>query len=117
MISPLLACGSMRFSAADMALVYALIAGWVASLLLAFVNPYLIGRSQISSRSKSLHWLVWSVYVVSGLVVCTRGLGGMQGAAWLIPIIAVPNLAVAQFLVLLCTPKWSRPKKQTPPDF
>jgi len=115
-VSPMLACGSMHFTAGDLALIYSVLGGWLASLVLAFVNPCLVCFSDASTRSKSAHLMIWAVYVGSGLVVWMSGLASMQSPAWLIPIFGVPILAIAHFVALLWTRRQIRLKRQTTND-
>jgi hypothetical protein len=115
-VSPILACGSMHITAGDLALIYSVLGGWLASLVLAFVNPCLICFWDVSTRSKSAHLLIWAVYVGSGLVVWVRGLGGMQSQAWSIPVFGVPILAISHLVVLLWTRRQIRLKKKRATD-
>ena len=115
-LAPMLACGSLHFSAGDIALIYTMLGGWLASLILAFVNPFMIGLMDTTTRAKTAHFVVWGVYVISGLTVWVRGLGGMQSEAWLIPVFGVPILAISHFGVLLWTRRMIRLRKQATND-
>ncbi len=103
----------MHFTAGVVVLIYSILGGWLASLVLAFVNPLVIGFLDTSTRSKSAHFAIWAVYVLSGLAVWLRGLNVMKSAAWLIPIFGVPILAISHFTVLLLTRRQIRLRKQT----
>jgi hypothetical protein len=106
---PMLACGSMRpFSAGDLAVFYSILGAWLLSLLLVFVNPFLISRLSTSRRSKSRHTFFWVIYTVSVLAVLAQGLDNMGGMLWLIPIFVLPNLVIAHFVALLFALKRSR---------
>ena len=106
----------MHFSAVDIALIYSVVIGWWASFALALVNPCLICFSQTSTRSRFTHWVIWAVYVGSGLTVYVPGLGRLQSATWVIPIYGVPILAVSHFVALLWARRQSRLKKLTTND-
>ncbi len=106
----------MHFTAGDIALIYSILGGWLASLVLAFVNPLVIGYLDTSTRSKSAHFAIWGVYVLSGLAVWLRGLSVMRSAAWLIPILGVPVLAISHFTVLLLTRRQIRMRKKRSDD-
>jgi len=96
----MLACGSMHFSAGDLALIYSLLGGWLVSFVLAFLNPCLICSLNISGRSQFTHFLVWAIYVGSGLALFLGGLNG-KSEAWAIPVLGVPIFAISHFIALL----------------
>lgn len=113
----MLACG-FHFSPGDIALFYALLGGWLSSPLWAIGSLFIIALTNMSTRATFAHGTIWALYVVSGLTVATRGLNGMQGVAWAIPIFGVPILAISHFLVLVRTRRRIklRMQEQTPPD-
>jgi hypothetical protein len=112
-ISPVLACSSMHFSAGDVALIYSLLGGWLASIVLALVTPFVICFLHSSTSVKVTHFAIYAVYVGSGLVVFIRGLSRLQSEAWVIPIYGVPILAVSHFIALLWIRRQIRLRKAT----
>ena len=106
----------MHFSAGDVALIYSLLGGWLASCVLAFLTPWMICFLRISTYSKVTHFMIYAVYVGPGLVLFVRGLGRLQSEFWVIPIYGVPVLAVSHCIALLWIRRQTRLRKETPND-
>jgi hypothetical protein len=101
----------MHFSNADLALIFSLLGGWLASLLLAIANPYLICILNFDKRTRLIHLVIFGVYLAGGLMVCTRW-PGFQSPIWVIPIFAVPILSISHFVFLVWKWRQIRLRKQ-----
>lgn len=102
----------MHFSAGEAAIIYYVLGGWIASIALAIVNPYLICFLDAEPRPQAAHLCVWGIYVGAGVAVLIRGLGDMQNKAWLIPVFGVPALAISHFVTLLWMHRKLRQKRR-----
>lgn len=113
---PILACRGPVFTPGETAVIICVLLGWLASLVLALVNPCLVLFLNVSKRAKAAHLLFWAVYLGAGVAVWLRALAGMQGQAWLIPIFGVPPLAIFHLVMLFWLRRQSRLKRQTAHD-
>ena len=112
--SPILACGSMHFTAGQSALIYTFIGAWLASFILAFVNPLLILFMQASTRFRWINAAIFSAYAIAALTLLGDGFGGVTDSAIVFPIYGVPACAISHFCYLLWARRKPRIEKATP---
>src|SRR6266705_1363430 len=112
--SPILACGSMHFTAGQSALIYTFIGAWLASFILAFVNPLLVAFMQASTRFRWINAAIFSAYAIAALTLFSSGFGGVTDSAIVFPIFGVPASTISHFCYLLWMRRRLRIERATP---
>src|SRR6266446_611454 len=100
---PILACGSMHLSGAQIALILFFIVGWWVSGALALVNAMLISFLKASPKFKTVHLGLWAFYVVPGIILLLGlydkiPLNKTPSAIWIGYAIAIPFVTISHFV-------------------
>src|SRR5688572_20368421 len=83
----------------EVALFFLLPVGWLASLVLIFVNPCLVYFSQSTGRYRLRDMLIWATYVGIPFIFLAADLAGSR--AWGVMIVAVPIAIISHFASLI----------------
>lgn len=95
--TPIFACGHMEFPGWLVALACLFLASWLATIVLALVNPHLISSTPLDPGKRRLHYIFYGFYMGWVLLLFTMP----TAAPVMFGAVGIPLCAILHYITLL----------------